>query len=186
LDDILGKYKDGGINYTFRYAKKEDKRKIIEFYESMDNESIYFRFLSFYKDFSSHVEKIFGEKNKYGFAVIGEDEGKNIAALGENFSYSIDSAELAFIVSPHHRKRGLGTIVAAFLILGSYIRGIKIMEAYFHAENSPAYKIGLKMGLNMEFEEDVYHGKAPLEKIYTIALNTLKEKGVQVYLDIKK
>ncbi|AFZ70693.1 hypothetical protein Calag_0970 [Caldisphaera lagunensis DSM 15908] len=183
--DIIGKYRDGGINYTFRYASREDKKRIIEFYESMDNESIYFRFLSFFKDFSSHVEKIFSEKNKYGFAVIGEDEKGNIAALGENFSYSLESAELAFIVSPNHRRRGLGSIVAAFLILGSYARGIKIMEAYFHAENSPAYKIGLKMGLNMDFEEDVYHGKAPLEKIYKIALNALREKNVELYMNIK-
>ncbi len=184
MDNIIGKYKDGGVNYTFRYATKEDKERIIDFYESMDNESIYFRFLSFFKDFSSHVEKIFSEKNKYGFAVIGEDEKRNIAALGENFSYNLESAELAFIVAPNHRKRGLGSIVAAFLILGSYTRGIKIMEAYFHAENSPAYKIGLKMGLIMDFEEDVYHGKAPLEKIYKIALNVLKEKNVELFIKI--
>jgi RimJ/RimL family protein N-acetyltransferase len=183
LKNILAEYTDGGVHYSFRYAEKEDKKKIIKFYESMDSESIYFRFLSYFKDFSSHVEKIFGEKNKLGFAIIGEDESNRIAGLGETYSYNIEGAELAFIVDPRHRKRGLGTIIAAMLILGSYKRGIKNMEAFFHAENGPAYRIGLRMGLRMEFDEDVYHGKAPLNEIYTIALNNLKEKNVSLYYE---
>ncbi len=135
MKNILAEYTDGGVHYSFRYAEKEDKKKIIKFYESMDSESIYFRFLSYFKDFSSHVEKIFGEKNKLGFAIIGEDESN------------------------------------------------KNMEAFFHAENGPAYRIGLRMGLRMEFDEDVYHGKAPLNEIYTIALNNLKEKNVSLYYE---
>ncbi|MCE4607486.1 MAG: GNAT family N-acetyltransferase [Caldisphaeraceae archaeon] len=181
MSSVVAEYSFNESKYLFKYAPPEYKEKIVEFYSSMDDESIYYRFLSFFKDFESHVEKIFGEKNRLGFAMVCEDEGGEVVAVGETFSFNPNISELAFIVKPEHRKRGLGTIMGALLVLGAHKRGIKQMEAYFHVDNEPAYRIGVKLGLKMKFEEDVYHGKAPIGEIYRIALENLREKGVRLF-----
>jgi RimJ/RimL family protein N-acetyltransferase len=160
-------------SYSIELLCPEDAKYVVEFYSSLDAFSLYYRFLGIFKDFEGHARRLFSGQCNYA---IGAFLGNDIVALGEGFS-DCRSAELAFAVKEEHRRRGLATVIAALLILEAYRRGVKTMEAYMHGDNYAAIRIGEKVGLNLECEGDVYHGKAEVTKIRDRCLNVIREKG---------
>jgi GNAT superfamily N-acetyltransferase len=163
-----------GARYRFRVLCSEDSNLVVRFYESLDTYSLYYRFLGIFKDFEGHARRLFSSPCNYA---IGAFAGSEMVGLGEGFS-DCAQAELAFAVLPQHRGRGIATVLAALLILEAYRRGFETMEAYVHAENSPAVRIGQRLGLNLCLEEGgVYHGRATLAHIRGLALKAIADKG---------
>ncbi len=160
--------------YELRLLGPEDAQAIKYFYESLDQLSIYYRFLGIVKYFDAHVARLFSSQCNYAIGALASGA---LIAEGEGFSDCRD-AELAFAVMPDYRRRGLGTVIAALLILEAYRRGMRTMEAYMHAENKAAIRIGNRLGLHMCPEEGgTYHGRAEIAAIRPLALKALEEKG---------
>lgn len=177
---LLATMERQGAEYSFELLGPEDSDTVRGFYESLDTTSIYYRFLGIVKDFDSHVRRLFSSECNY--AVGAFFEGR-LVAEGEGFSDCRD-AELAFAVLPEHRMRGLATVIASLLILEALRRGIRTMEAYMHADNEAALRIGNRLGLNMCPEEGgVYHGRAEVRAIAGLALRSLAEKGAKLAVD---
>ncbi|MGC9072190.1 MAG: GNAT family N-acetyltransferase [Acidilobus sp.] len=168
LAELRGKYR-------YRPLCSEDTGLVVKFYGLLDAYSLYYRFLGIFKDFEGHAKRLFS--NKCNYAIGAFDHGGDMVGLGEGFSDCTD-AELAFAVTPPHRGKGIATVLASLLILEAYRRGMKTMEAYMHAENMPAVRIGQRLGLNLCLEEGgVYHGKAEVARIRDLALRAIEEKG---------
>lgn len=177
---LLAMMERQGLKYTFELLDAEDSDIIRGFYESLDTTSIYYRFLGIVKDFEGHVRRLFSSQCNY--AVGAFFEGR-LVAEGEGFSDCRD-AELAFAVIPEHRMRGLATVIASLLILEALRRGMRTMEAYMHADNEAALRIGNKLGLNMCPEEGgVYHGRADVRAIAGLALRAIVERGARLVID---
>ena len=168
-----------GLRYEFYLLGPDDWTAVVRFYESLDVYSIYYRFLGLYRDFEAHAKRLFSGRCNYAFgAFVGDEETP--VGLGEGFS-DCTSAELAFAVRPEHRGRGLATVLASLLVLEAARRGIRTMEAYMHAENVPAVRIGERLGLNLVIEEGgVYHGKAEVARIKGLALKAIEDKGAML------
>ncbi len=164
--------------YSFRLLGEDDASMVIGFYSSLDSYSLYYRFLGIFKDFDSHARRLFSYPCNYAIGAF--DASGSLVGLGEGFS-DCRSAELAFAVLPGHRGKGIATVLASLLILEAARRGIRTMEAYMHAENAPAIRIGQRLGLNLCIEEGgVYHGKAEVTKIRDLALKAVEEKGARL------
>ena len=167
---------DGAV-YEFRLLGPEDSQLVVSFYSSLDTVSLYYRFLGVFRDFESHARRLFSSPCNYA---VGAFAGGSLVAEGEGFSDCAD-AELAFAVMPEHRRRGLATVIAALLVLEAHRRGMRTMEAYMHAENEAAIRIGNRLGLRMCPEEGgVFHGKAELEAIRGLALKAIRDKGAEL------
>ncbi len=168
-----------GPQYDFYLLGPEDGKAIVGFYESLDVYSIYYRFLGLYRDFEAHARRLLSGRCNYAFGTFSQGVEVPVG-LGEGFSDCV-SAELAFAVLPGHRGRGIATVLASLLILEAARRGIRTMEAYMHAENLPAIRIGQRLGLNLVVEEGgVYHGKAEVSKIKDLALKAIEDKGARL------
>ncbi|MGC8969957.1 MAG: GNAT family N-acetyltransferase [Conexivisphaera sp.] len=173
----LAEYVVKGTRYRFRLADRGDSARIVKFYESMDPETIFMRFLSAYRNFEGHVRGIFPPENPMGFVLLGEMEDV-LVAEGESFMDGRRCAELAPVVHPSHRSRGLGSVTMALMVVEAARRGAICIEVYYHLENTPMARIARSLGMRLSVVEDVMHGVVGAEDGVARALDVLRRRGV--------
>ena len=137
---------------VIRPAGPADRELLLRFYESLDPETVYMRFLHPVKDFSRHVELVLGPLNRYGVVALAElAGGAGVAGVGELVAKERAAGEVAVTVAREYRRQGLGTKLAAYLAYAAYVRGVERLEAYISSENVAARRIAERLGLRMEY-----------------------------------
>ncbi len=123
----------------------EDKDRVLDFYKSLDRDTIYSRFLHITRNFEPIVSKTTNPET--GVCIIAEIKGQ-IVGLGE--AVYIDGkkqkAEVAVIVKPEWRRRKIGTALMFVLRELGVSRGVKWGYATIFAHNFSALRIAKKFG----------------------------------------
>ncbi len=159
-----------------RPVSGEEKELVKRFFESLDPDTIYLRFLHPVRDFTRYVETIF-RVNRYGVIVIAELEGQSIG-LGELIAKEKSVGEIAVTVRQEFRRQGLGTYLTAYLAYAAHVKGVEYVEAYILSENIAARRIAEKLGLRMEYVgTGVYRIRVRVDQVLGYALKTLGLRG---------
>jgi RimJ/RimL family protein N-acetyltransferase len=151
LPHVLHRLRQGEA--IIRPAKPEEKQLVIRFYESLDSETVYMRFLHHVRDFAKYVDMVFSPVNRYGIVAIAvtRAEPGNVIGVGELIAKERSVGEIAVTVAPTYRRQGLGTKLAAYLAYAAHVKGVERLEAYVLSENVAARRIAERLGLTMEY-----------------------------------
>lgn len=148
LPVVAHRVRDGEAR--IRPAEASEKDRVRAFFESLDPETIYMRFLHPVKDFTRYVDMVFGPLNRYGVVAVAE-LGNSIIGLGELLAKDRAVGEVAVTVHPGYRRQGLGTKLTAYLAYAARLRGVERLEAYISSDNVAARRIAEKLGLRLEY-----------------------------------
>ncbi len=160
-----------------RPATVDDKERVKGFFESLDQETIYMRFLHPVKDFTRYVDTVFGPINRYGVVVLAE-VGGNVVGVGELLAKDKTVGEVAVTVHPSYRRQGLGTKLTAYLAYAAHVRGVGRLEAYISSDNVAARRIAEKLGLKLQYTGmGVYRVLVNVPDVLPVALRVLGLEG---------
>lgn len=127
-----------GSTVRVRLATKEDESIILEFINSLSQESLYKRFLGFSKP---DVNTLIPHDGK---ALIALRAHKVIAhAMYRKFD---DRAEVGVVVADNEQGKGLGTILVGMISELAYKNGIEEMEAFVLPENAVMLQVLKNLG----------------------------------------
>ncbi|HOV86431.1 MAG TPA: GNAT family N-acetyltransferase [Syntrophobacteraceae bacterium] len=153
----------GNVMIHFRPIKPTDERAIQEFFYTLPDQDIYYRFLS--------AMKVFPHRNTQGMCnidyehemaivgVIGDIGNETVLALGR---YILDQktnmAEVDFAVRAEWQRRGIGTFLLHYLCEIAKSKGISGLTAYVLAANRSMLAVFHKVGycIHSHFEEGVH------------------------------
>jgi len=148
---------------SFRPIKPTDERALQEFFYSLPDQDIYYRFLSAMKVFphrnTQAMCNIDYEHEMAIVAVTGEIGAEKIIAMGR---YILDQktnvAEVDFAVLSNWQRRGIATFLLSFLCEIAKTKGITGFSAYVLASNRPMLNIFNSVGYatHSKLDEGVY------------------------------
>ncbi len=147
----------------FRPIKTTDERLIQEFFYSLPDQDIYYRFLSAMKVFphrnTQAMCNIDYEHEMAIVAVTGEIGSEKIIAMGR---YILDQktnmAEVDFAVLSDWQRRGIATFLLSSLCEIAKTKGITGFSAYVLAANRPMLNVfnGVGYAVHSKLDEGVY------------------------------
>ncbi len=143
--------KNNESEMIYRRAVEEDAEKIYELYKSLSPEDIYDRFL--------HVKKVSLEEIKSYLrdpkciVYIAEHNNK---VVGEGVLYI--SGEVAVVVHPSYRKRGIGKTLLRLLHQEAMRKRISRIFFYTSPENAPVIKLASGLGCKFRYIDGLYMG----------------------------
>lgn len=152
-----------GLNIFLRPVKISDEPLLKDFFYSLSDESMYYRFISQRKDM--HHERlqqfvIIDYTREMVILAMIEDEGREtIAGVGQ---YSIDekthTAEAAFVVRDDYHNKGVGSELLSYLTFLARKNGLHGFTAEVLMQNYPMVHVFEKMGFDIEkkFEDGLY------------------------------
>jgi len=153
----------GELKVFFRPIKPTDERALQEFFYSLPDQDIYYRFLTAMKVFphrnTQAMCNIDYEHEMAIVGVLGDIGNEKIIALGR---YILDQktnmAEVDFAVRAEYQKRGIGTFLLHYLCEIAKSKGIKGFCAYVLASNRKMLSVFHKVGyvIHSHLEEGVY------------------------------
>jgi len=154
----------GDLKVLFRPIKPTDERALQEFFYSLPDQDIYYRFLSAMKVFPHRdIQAMCNIDYEHEMAIVGivGDANKNetIIALGR---YILDQrsnmAEVDFAVRAEYQRRGIGTFLLHYLCEIAKSKGITGFCAYVLASNRRMLSVFHKVGyvIHSHLEEGVY------------------------------
>ena len=127
----------------------DEKDLVKAFFESLDPDTVYMRFLHPVRDFTRYVDTVF-RVNRYGVIAVAE-LGGTVVGLGELIAKERRVGEVAVTVKREYRRQGLGTFLTAYLAYAAHVNGVELVEAYILTENLAARRIAEKLGLRLEY-----------------------------------
>jgi acyl-CoA hydrolase/RimJ/RimL family protein N-acetyltransferase len=147
----------------FRPIKPTDERALQEFFYSLPDQDIYYRFLSAMKVFphrnTQAMCNIDYEHEMAIVAVTGEIGAEKIIAMGR---YILDQktnvAEVDFAVLSEWQRKGIATFLLSFLCEIAKTKGITGFSAYVLAANRPMLNVFNSVGyaVHSKLDEGVY------------------------------
>ena len=153
----------GDEQVFFRPIKPTDERAVQEFFYSLPDQDIYYRFLSAMKVFphrnTQSMVNIDYEHEMAIVGVTGEIGNETVVALGR---YILDQksnmAEVDFAVRDKWQRKGIGTFLLHYLCEIAKTKGISGFMAYVLAENRQMLGVFHKVGyvIHSHFEDGVY------------------------------
>ncbi|MCK8603960.1 bifunctional acetyl-CoA hydrolase/transferase family protein/GNAT family N-acetyltransferase [Desulfoferrobacter suflitae] len=153
----------GGGQVFFRPVKPTDERALQEFFYSLPDQDIYYRFLSAMTVFphrnTQSMVNIDYEHEMAIVGVTGEIGNETIVALGR---YILDQksnmAEVDFAVRADWQRGGIGTFLLHYLCQIAKSKGISGFTAYVLAANRRMLGIFHKVGyvVHSHFEDGIY------------------------------
>ncbi|MGC9153201.1 MAG: GNAT family N-acetyltransferase [Vulcanisaeta sp.] len=120
------------VKLEFRELKTGDERMVIDLYNSLSNESIYYRFRGFFKDFDRYVKSVFSDPRNI---VYGAFIGKELVGVLEAVYLSDGCYEMAIVVKDNYQGKGIGTRLVAYAINDLKKRGAKTLIAHTTPDN---------------------------------------------------
>ncbi|MEN6484709.1 MAG: GNAT family N-acetyltransferase [Syntrophobacteraceae bacterium] len=153
----------GNSKVFFRPIKTTDERAVQEFFYSLPDQDIYYRFLS--------AMKVFPHRNTQGICnidyehemaivgVTGEIGSETVVAMGR---YILDQktnlAEVDFAVRAEKQRQGIGTFLLHYLCEIGKTKGVSGFNAYVLASNRRMLSVFHKVGyvVHTVFEDGVY------------------------------
>jgi len=148
LDEFWIFETDDGYKIKIRKADINDRETLIKFYQSLDIETIYNRFLSVVRNFKPIVEKITSDDT--GFCVVAEFNGEIIGDGEAVFIEKPVRAEVALVVKREWRRKRIGTALILVLREIALEKGIKWGYATISLSNVASLKIAKKMNAEIK------------------------------------
>jgi GNAT superfamily N-acetyltransferase len=120
------------VKLEFRELGRSDERMVIDLYNSLSIESIYYRFRGFFKDFERYIKSIFADQRNiiYGAFTEGELVGVLEAVYLDDGCY-----EMAIVVRDNYQGKGIGTRLVAYAINDLKRRNAKTLIAHTTPDN---------------------------------------------------
>ncbi|MGC8719595.1 MAG: GNAT family N-acetyltransferase, partial [Thermodesulforhabdaceae bacterium] len=153
----------GNLKVFFRPIKPTDERALQEFFYSLPDQDIYYRFLSAMKVFPHRdIQAMCNIDYEHEMAIVGilgDIGNEKIIALGR---YILDQrtnmAEVDFAVRAEYQRRGIGTFLLHYLTEIAKSKGISGFCAYVLASNRKMLSVFHKVGyvIHSHLEEGVY------------------------------
>jgi acyl-CoA hydrolase len=154
---------EGDTRVFFRPVKPTDERSLQEFFYSLPDQDIYYRFLSAMRVFphrdTQAMVNIDYQHEMTMVGVTGEIGSEKIIAVGR---YIVDQksnfAEVDFAVQAHSQHRGVGTFLVHYLAEIARSRGVTGFMAYVLAANRRMLSVFHKIGyvIHSSLEDGVY------------------------------
>jgi GNAT superfamily N-acetyltransferase len=154
---------DPDLKILFRPIKPTDERALQEFFYSLPDEDIYYRFLSSMKVFphrdTQAMANIDYENEMTIVGVVGDIGSEKITAVGR---YILDNesnfAEVDFAVRSEMQHKGVGTFLVRYLTEIARSKGVTGFMAYVLAANRKMLKVFRKTGyvIHRSLEDGVY------------------------------
>jgi RimJ/RimL family protein N-acetyltransferase len=162
-----------GESVTIRAIRPEDKEKIVQAFQNLEQESIYTRLFSFKKELTdSDLTRITEvDFDKEVALVVTRGTGKDEIIIGSG-RYVIfggtpegPHAEVAFLVEEDYQGQGMARIIISHLTAIARSRGLTAFEAEVLPKNKAMLTAFARCGLPMEqhYTDDTVH--------VTLALN---------------
>lgn len=154
---------DSGLDVLFRPIKPTDERALQEFFYSLPNEDIYYRFLSAMKVFphrdTQAMANIDYENEMTIVGVIGDIGSEKIIAVGR-YILEQDSnfAEVDFAVRSELQHQGIGSFLVRYLTEIARSKGVTGFMAYVLAANKRMLRVFSKTGyaIHRSLEDGTY------------------------------
>ena len=153
----------GELPVFFRPIKPTDERAVQEFFYSLPDQDIYYRFLSAMKVFPHrNTQSMCNIDYEHEMAIVGvsgEIGNETVLALGR---YILDQktnlAEVDFAVRAEKQRRGVGTFLLSYLCEIAGSKGISGFSAYVLASNRKMLSVFKKVGyvIHSVMEDGVY------------------------------
>ncbi len=150
-------------NLFFRPIKPTDERALQEFFYSLPDQDVYYRFLSARKFFphmsTQSMCNIDYEHEMAIVAVTGEIGNESVIAIGRYLlDQNTNTAEVDFAVSSDWQRRGIGTFLLHYLCEIAKTKGITGFSAYVLAGNIAMVKVFNSVGyaVHLKLDEGIY------------------------------
>ena len=168
-DEIL---RDGG-SIHIRAIRADDKARLVEHFNRLSAQSVYFRFFRCKKRLTEEELQQFTEVDfarRAGLvATLGQGEAEHIIGVGRYAAVDGDvshRAEVAFAVADEYHGRGIGTLLLEHLAPIARANGITEFEADVLGENNRMLDVFAHSGFRVErsLEEGVFHVSFPTQE----------------------
>ncbi len=116
-------------------------KMVIDLYNSLSHESIYYRFRTFFKDFERYVRYVFSDPRN---VIYGAFLGNELVGVLEAIYVSNGCYEMAIVVKDRYQGRGIGTRLVAYAINDLRRRGARTLIAYTTPDNHRILAISRK------------------------------------------
>lgn len=156
----------GDVTVFFRPIKPTDERAVQEFFYSLPDQDIYYRFLSAMKVFPHrNTQSMCNVDYEHEMAIVGvtgDIGNERIVALGR---YIVDQktnlAEVDFAVRAQWQHHGIGTFMLHYLCEIAKNKGVSGFTAYVLAENRRMLAVFYKVGycVHSVMEDGIYEIK---------------------------
>jgi acetyltransferase len=151
---------NNGTPVTIRPIRPEDEPLIVQFHQTLSEESVYLRYFSLMKlsrriaherltricfiDYDREMALVADYKNPQ----TGEHEILGVARLSK--MHGINEGEFAMLISDPYQRRGLGTELLKRIIQVGRQEKLTRITADILAENVPMQKVAEKVGFHLE------------------------------------
>ncbi|OFW24499.1 MAG: hypothetical protein A3G21_18235 [Acidobacteria bacterium RIFCSPLOWO2_12_FULL_66_21] len=155
-----------GTTLHLRPIRPDDDSKLLDLFQRMSDESLYYRFMS--------VQRLSPEKAAEWshidydrqFVIVGECGGPLAAVAGYYWSeHALDRAEVAFSIPDALQGRGIGTRMLERLAEIGRERGLRAFDAYVLGDNRRMMTVFLESGFEVtqRLDHGVFHVSLLLE-----------------------
>jgi acetyltransferase len=151
--------KDGSVVFL-RPIKTSDGPLILDLFQKLSPETIYFRFLTHLDrlkpELLKHIIEIDYETHFTLVAVV-EEEGKEsiIGSCRYITSKKMDHAEFTIVLRDDRQRKGLGKIMATRVVHVARLKGISSIEIAFYYRNEGRKKLFASLGYPVKYESSL-------------------------------
>ena len=161
-----------GTTVTIRPIRPEDEPLIVQFHQTLSEQSVYFRYFHLMKlsrrtsherltricfiDYDREMALVADYKNPE----TGNHEILAVARLSR--SHGVNEAEFSLLVSDSYQRRGLGTELLRRLLQIGRQEQLSRITAHILAENYPMQKVAEKVGFRLHRAVDVVEAEIEL------------------------
>jgi len=164
-----------GSSIHIRALRPEDKQLLVDHFEHLSRQSVYFRFFGAKKRLTDEELTRFTEldfvKQVALVATLGIGTEERIIGVGRYTAVPHDGgsptcAEVAFAVLDEYQGRGIGTLLLEHLAPIAHANGITEFEADVLGENNQMLEVFAKSGFKVKrsLESGVFHVTFPTEE----------------------
>ncbi|BAN90307.1 GNAT family N-acetyltransferase [Aeropyrum camini] len=136
----------GGRRVRIRGLCPGDKEKLLRFYNSLSEETIYTRFFAVVRYFDPYIERLLSDRCT--LVIVAEDlETGDIVGMAESFvDEKTGAAEGGIIVREDYQGHGLGSALARVMISVLKLAGVRKLYGYVLSDNQRAITLARKLG----------------------------------------
>jgi acetate---CoA ligase (ADP-forming) len=155
-----------GRTLRLRPVRPDDDRRLLELFERMSEQSLYYRFMTIPRidlDKAAQFAQVDFEQQ---FVIVGDAGGSLSAVAGyHRRDRTSDRAEVAFAIADAEQGRGIGTRMLERLAEIGRDHGVKTFDAYVLGENRRMMDVFLDSGFaaTEQLQDRVFHVTLSLE-----------------------